>query len=501
MTRSVTAGLAVLLLAGGGTLGRAAPATPGEAARLTSVFERYVGHGGEGAPSPVAVVPHGESYTASFDLTRMMAAFSRLGFDLTAGDLTAELTPQPDGRWHVAVDGFPPVGIGRGEHALSFTVSSYGFEGVFDPAIEAFASSTTRTRGSTTHVRGDGDPIDVTLSDVGSATAKAEDSGGGTVTTTSTGSYTALDYKVALSAKGDDPAATEPGGFGHLQADALATMFRIDHEPVVALDDLWQFLVAHPSKQALVDAQADLKTKLRAVIPLASGIAGELTLSKLAVNTPLGPFGLDSASERFGIARADAKEIDTTTLRLAGLTLPDGLVPAWAASLVPRRLDLTQSYGPLAVTAAMTQAVDWLDLSAETPLTAAQQAALTTLLGSDEATLSIAPSSLATATLALQFEGQVRFAKPLPNGSATIHATGLDKTIESVRVAAANEPGGVQAIAALMAAKALAKAEGPDSYSWTIVAPPGGDVTINGNSLGAMTRSQPPKPRKTNQQP
>lgn len=469
----------------------AAPASPDEAQRLTALFERYVGHGSEGRPGPVKVVPHGEAYTATLDVTRLFGFLSAAGLDVVAGDLAAELTPQDDGRWHVTVDGLPPIGVTQDGKGSSFAVDGYRFDGLFDPAMQAFASSSWSTRGSTTHMVGRQAPADVTVTAVGEGTGTAADTGGGQIDSTGIGHYKDLDYAV----KAPGPNAAAPAPALHLRAASVATSTAIEHERIVALDDLWRFLVGHPSKAALVAAQPEFKTRLKAVLPLADAMTSSAVLSKMTIGTPLGDFALDAVSESLRIGGQDAAGGDVVSLRFAGLSLPDGLVPDWAIPLVPTSLDLTQGVGPVNLTPALVTLVDALDLGADKPLSEARQAAFVNALREGTTTLTIKPSSLSSATLQLKVEGEIRLAKPMPIGTATLAATGLDKTIEAVQTASAGEPAGMQAVAMLVAAKGLAKAEGHDSYSWRIVAGPGGAVTVNGVSLaGLVPQTQPEKP-------
>lgn len=481
---------ALLVAVSGIAAAAAAPASPDEAKRLTDVFERYVGHG-----NVVKVTPHGEAYTATLDITRMLGFLSAAGLDVVAGDLTAELAPQDGGRWHVTIDGFPPIGVSEGGKASSFVLEGYRFDGTFDPALQAFASSSWSSRGSTTHMVGRQAPGDVTVTAIGEGTGTTTDTGGGTVDSTSIGHYKDLDYTIKAPASAVQGAAPMPAL--HLQATTVATSAVLDRERVAAIGDLWQFLVEHPSKAALIAAQPELKTKLKAIVPLADAMAGSAALSKVTVSTDLGSFALDDFSQAVRIGGVDNAGREAFTLRFAGLSLPEGLVPPWATPLIPTSLDLTQSVGPIDLLPALRTLIDAMDLGAAEPLSHAQQAAFAEALSAQDMTLSIKPSSLATPTLALKLEGEMRLVKPMPTGTATITATGLDKAIASVQSASHGDPAAMQAVTMLVAAKGIAKAEGVDSYAWLIVAEPGGAVTVNDVPLsGLVPQAPPPRPRK-----
>ncbi len=499
MTRRSIAG-AMLLILLGSVAARAAPATPEEAKRLAALIEDYVGHTAPGQPSAVTVVPHGEGYTATLDITRMLGFTAAFGVDITAGDLVSELTPDADGQWQVAIAGFPPIGVSGKDLTMSFTVNNYKFDGRFDPAIQAFSTSTGSTRGSTTHVRGQQEPLDIAVSSDNTATTKATAAGPGTIDVTSTSSNKDVDYRITQAAAGTGDAGKAAKDVARVQVSAFQSSLTLHGQPAVALNDLWRFLVAHPSRAKVIAAQSELKTRLKAVIPLASSAAGTASLSKVTVATEFGAFALDTFDERYDINK-DGQSGNTIGLRLAGLTLPDRLVPAWATPLIPTRLDYNQSYGPVHASDALTMAVDDLDLAADKPLTEEQQADILQAIGADHMTVTLAPSTIATALMTVTVHGEARIDKPKVVASATVAATGLDKTLAAVRAAAPGDPNGMQAVTMLMAAKALGKAEGPDSYSWVIAQSPNGEVTINGNALPGRPGPDKVKPRKTGVQP
>lgn len=485
---------ALLVALSGIATAAAAPASPDEALRLTALFESYVGHAGEGRPSPVKVVPHGEAYTATLDVTRMLGFLSAAGIDAVAGDLVAELVPQDGGRWHVTIDGFPPIGVAHEGRASSFALDGYRFDGLFDPAIQTFASSAWSSKGSTTHMVGKQAPADITVTAAGEGTGTAADVGGGAVDSTSIGHYKDVDYAIKAPPADAEGVPAVPVPSFRLQATTLATSTVLEHERITAIGELWRFLVGHPSKAALVAAQPDLKSKLKAVLPLADALTGSVVLSKMTVGTALGSFALDDLSEAFRAGGADNAGREAFTLRFAGLSLPEGLVPPWATALVPTSLELSQSVGPVDVTPALLTLIDAMDLGAAKPLSDAQQAAFANAFSGQDMTVSIKPSSLATPTLALELEGEVRLAKPMPTGTMTIRATGLDKTIEAVQTAALGDPVAMQAVTMLVAAKGLGKAEGADSYAWHIVAGPGGELTVNGVLLSGLVPQAQPAP-------
>ena len=495
MTKPIATGLAALTLALSGPAW-AASATPEEAQRLTTLFEHYVGRPLAGQPSAITVTGDGESYKASVDLGRLMAPVAALGLTVTsAGTFDMVLTPQPDGLWHVTVGGMPPLGYTADGQTSSVIVKDYKLDGLFDPKLRTFASSTSNTAGQSVHSAGAKGSVDAQSSSVSQTISSAVDAGDGTVNATM--AQATKDYAYSFVVNTPSADADQPAKVTAVDAHAATVSTHLDarHQRVVALDDLWTFLVDHPTKDALIADQGELKSRLKALVPFASGLTIDVATSGVVVNTAQGRFGLADYSQHIDFGSDASKGGVLLQVKASGPTLPAGLVPSWASGLVPSMVDLTQIFGPIAVAAPLTAAIDDLDLGAVTPLTAEQKSEIARSFASaGEAVLTIAPTTITTRDLTLKLEGAMKLVKPLPTGSVTVSVVGLDKAIEQIRSLAANEPTATQVIYALTAVKAVAKAEGVDSYSWHIEALPGQPLTVNGNPLALpQTRPMPKK--------
>lgn len=492
MTKPIAIGLAALML-GSSSVAFAAPATPEEAQRLTALVERYVGRPAAGQPSAITVTPDAESYKAAVDLGRLLAPFASLGLTVTsAGTFDMMLTPQPDGLWHVTVGGMPPLGYVADGQTSSAVLKDYKLDGLFDPRLGTFASSTSSMAGLSMHSAGPKGSVDAQSSGVSQTTFRAVDAGDGTVDAKTT--QAVKDYAYSFAVNTPALEADKPPVVTSVDAHAATVAIHLDaqHERVAALDALWAFLVEHPSKEALTGSQGELKSRLKALVPFASSLAGDVAVSGLVVDTVQGRFGLADFSQRIDFGSEASMGGVLTQLKASGPTLPAGLVPAWAAGLVPSMVDFTEIYGPIDIAAPLAAAIDDVDLGAAEPLTVQQKSDLAKGFASAaEAVVTIAPTTITTRDLTLKVEGAIKLVKPLPTGSATVSVVGLDKAIEQIRSVAPTDPTATQVMAALTGVKALAKAEGIDSYSWRIEALPGQPVTVNGTSLA------PPQPRAT----
>lgn len=500
MTKPIATGLAALILVWSGAAS-AAPATPEEAQRLTTLFERYVGHPAAGRPSAITVTPDGESYKAAVDLGRLLAPVSSLGLAVTAaGTLDMVLAPQPDGLWHVTVGGIPPLGYTADGQTSSVVVKDYKLDGLFDPRLGTFASSTSSMAGLSVHSAGAKGTVDAQSSSSSQSSSSAVDAGDGAVDAKTTQAIKDYAYSFVVNTPVADP--DKPPVVTSLDAHAatFTTHLEARHERVAALDDLWTFLVDHPTKEALTASQGELKSRLKALVPFASSLAADFAASGVVVDTAQGRFGLADLSQRIDFGSEASKGGVLTQFKASGPTLPAGLVPAWASGLVPSMVDFTDIYGPIAIAAPLTAAIDDLDLGAAEPLTARQKSDIARSFASTgEAVLTISPTTITTRDLTVKLEGAMKLVKPLPTGSATVSVVGLDKAIEQVRSLAPADPIAAQVIGALSAVKVLAKADGVDSYSWRIEAPPGQPLTVNGSPIGMP---QPrPMPKKVKVSP
>lgn len=490
MTKPTATGLAALAIVLSGPAS-AASATPEEAQRLTMQFERYLGHPAAGQPSSVTVTPDGESYRAVLDVGRLFSPLSALGFTVTsAGTFDAVLTPQADGLWHVTAAGLPPLGYTLNGQTSSIEIKGYKLDGQFDPRLATFVSSTSSTTGSTVHTAGPKDTVDARSSSVSHTISSAVDAGDGSVNVNTSQAVDGYAYSFEIHTPAADAEQPPKVVSLDLHAATFATHFDAQHERVAALDDLWTFLVDHPSKEALTVSQAELKSRLNALVPFASSLAVDLAATEIVVNTAQGRFGLADFSQRVDIGGDASKGGIMAQLKASGPTLPAGLVPTWASGLVPSTVDFTEIYGPIVIAAPLTAAIADLDLGAADPLTEQQKSDIAKSFAStSEAVLTIAPTTITTRDLTVKLEGALELRKPLPTGRVTISVVGLDKAIEQIRSSAPTEPLAAQVIGVLSAVKVMAKADGVDSYSWQIDAQPGQPMTVNGNPVA------PPQPR------
>lgn len=467
----------------------AAPATPDEAARLTALFERYVGHPAPGEPDSVTVVPQGESYVATLDLKRALAGLEGLGVTLDPVVSATTLTPLADGTWKVGSTSSPSITAHMGQQTVSLRYATSIFDGIYDPKITGFSRSRQEQTGSEytqtapTVVqtrRVDKASLDFTgtPADAGSVDVKGHYDLAGL----------AADIVVRPAPAPETPAggpAVPPAGRAGTTFSYVVPTSSLD----IGLDrfrtrqalDLWAFLVAHPSHDSLAAAQDELKALLRAGLPYIGGLREASSLASLAVTTPIGVVSAKAMSGDIDLSGLAGTGKAAVAFSIADLVVPPGQLPPWSSGLVPKGLDLHVAVDGFHAAEAMAATVDDVDLKKDVIITPDQKEAIGHLAWPGAGTVTLAPSRLTTAVLDLKMEGQAALG-PKPTGRVTVSGTGLDKEIAALQAEAAIDPGAGQILGPLVLAKNLSKPNPDGSLTWLIEFGDG-PVKVNGATL------------------
>ncbi len=484
MTVRSLCGWAVLSLALG-CPAAAAPATPEEAQRLTDLFQRYVGKPAAGQPSAVTVTPAGESYRADLDLTRLAAPLRTFGFNIAATTtLAATLTPQADGAWRVQADGFPALAFTKDDQTTTLKYEGYKVDGVFDPKLEAVRSATSTLSGLTAGSVAPQASSQQHYTAQVTSRQTGHDAGDGSVDTEMHQTAADLTYAMSTQAGSAKDANGTVTFLLNAKAASASTDTALSHISMTSLMDLWAFLVAHPSKPALIADQAGLKALLLATLKADPHGSSAAEVQQLAVTTPVGPVAVDHINERFEFGdKASGRA--SFGLHYAGLRVPADQLPPWAVGLVPTALDLDLAVGPFHVNDGLSKAVTDLDLSADKPLPDAQAADVMLAMGGPGAlTVTLAPTTITSAMMTVRAQASLRMGPGnQPIGRATVTASGLDEALSKLNGSSQDDPTAAQVAAVLTLAKQVGKAAGPGLYSWTLDAEAGKPVTVNGTPL------------------
>lgn len=472
-------------------LGTSAPAlaaaTPEEAQRLTTLFQSYLG----AEPGVVSVTPKGNSYLTRFDLAPHFAKIKEPGVAISLTPVEWTLTDMGGGKWQVGQD--QPLSFGfkaEGKVEMKGSIASIKGTGVFDKSLGAFASASSEIgqfafdqmmteNGQTSKVN-----YSVASIKIQSAMSGSGDNADGT----SSYDFTDLRETISIPAATDgstppmDVSITTPGGSQQATIKGLKPK---------ALTGLVAWFVARPSKEAIIAGQAELKEKLSAAIPVFTSITGTATLNDLSVNTIIGKFGvarLDVGIDANGVV---AEGMVREKFAFTGLHAPDGIVPPWAASLVPQNFTLDVSVKDFNLAKPAKMILDALDLSKEPPLPAGFENQLqAALLPKGTVTIGLGPSALAASIFDLKAEGSMS-AGPIamPSGQATIRLKGIDQIMGALQQAPP-EMGMAQAAPVAIMAKGLAKQDADGYLSWKIESTPTGSVAINGTDISKIGGGQ-----------
>ena len=474
--------LAILFL-GGSSAGALAAATTAEAQRLTAALQAYLGSD----PGVVTVTPAGQTYALKLDAAPLFAKIKEPGFSASLSPLEMTLTDQGGGKWQVDQDQAISFSFkAEGTFDMTGKVGKLKGSGIFDEAMGGFTSSsgdyadfaldqTVVEKGVTTRVSYTMRKIhyETVLAPVG-------DGADGTI------KYTMSGLTEIISAPSAADGSTPPMDFTIIATEGSQDGTVKGLKPRASLD-LMAWAVAHPSAEAMTSAQAELKDKLRAVLPVFASIDGTSTINGLTIGTMMGQVGiarLDVAVEANGfVADGRLREKFTVT----GLTLPPGLVPPFAADLVPSSFVIDFNLRDFNLAAPAKLLIDQFDLTKDPPLPPGmEQHLLQALLPKGAVNIGLGPSAVIAKLYDLSLEGMMT-AGPVatPLGEATVRLKGLDDVLAALQTAPP-ELGLQQATPVVVMAKGMAKTEGDGTLTWKIENTQQGGILINGVDITKM---------------
>lgn len=458
----------------------AAEATPEGAAALTATLQTYLG----ATEGVVTVTPEGEAYAVSLDFAPLIAkAPAEVKSSVTP--IAFSLTDNGDGTWEMEQDQALDLTVTvPGQADISVKIGNLSGTGTFDEALSAFSTSTTRLTDIVVTEKIT-DPQGM-ATDVTYTVASASFEG------TSEAGETGVDSQSTYAAEGISESFQMPGMDGApmqlkmtaqgTTGDATITGLRPD-----ALYKLVAFFVANPDQAAIAAQQASLKTILTDGLPLFENLVSTSALTAIAVDSPMGAFGLADMAVTVEANGVVEDGLFREAFTLNGLSLPAGLVPDWAAQLVPTSvsLDFAASRFNLAAPAAML--LQTLDLANPQPNTPEQdQALLAALLPDGVVDITLAPGSITAPIYGLTYQASFSAgpATPMPQGKATVTATGM--TAVKQALTAAPEDIGMQVAPMLGMAEGMAKPGENGALVWELETTPEGGLLVNGVDMMQM---------------
>lgn len=462
-----------------------AEATPEGAAALTATLQTYLG----ATPGVVSVAPEGDAYGVKIDFTPLLAKLPPEAGTATVTPLTFQLTDNGDDTWAYAQDqSFAFTLQSPGKADISANFANLKSTGTFDETLQTFStSSSTLTDMQVKELITDpaGAATDVQYSVASTqydSTAVAGASGG-------------VDNTMTYSATGFAETFTVPGGEGmpptviSLKADEYTGNGVVQGLRPDAVYKLVAFFVANPEAAAIAAKQGDLKTIVTEGLPLFAHLTANATMNGVSVETPIGPVAIASAKvdvEANGIVE---QGLVREAFAISGLALPPGIVPEWAATLVPSDVTLDLALSRFSLDAPVRLFLQAADLTKEPPVTPeVEQQLRAALLPEGVIDVTIAPGTTTAPDYVLGYTGSFAFGPEttVPVGKATLSLTGMDKVTATVQAA---PPEINQQFAPFLAmATGLAKPGDNGALVWELESTATGGMLVNGTDLGGMAQ-------------
>ena len=464
------------------TTSLAAPATADEAARLLAVFQTYIG----AEPGVVTVAAMGDAYTVTFDFAPFIAKAASDTFTGTITPYVMTLTDNDDGTWATSVDqAFAADFTVTGLSAMSYKMGSIKGTAVFDETLAAFRSSRTDfTDIAITQV--------ISLPDQPPTNSSSTAASGYYESAAIASTVKGVDTTVTYALTGYAQTMAMPGAPGAAPSDILITAQTYGATGAIkgfqpdAFYKLIAWFVAHPSETAIKADQAGLKAVLSDGMPFFQNIDTTGAMENVTIGTPVGVF----AAEKLGIAVTAngliADGLFREAITVSGLTVPEGLLPAWSADLVPTAIgiDVTGSgFDASAPAAAFIAAFDLTKPEPVDPETSAQ--IMATFLPTGTVDITLAPGSITAPSYNLTYEGAMT-AGPggMPVGTAKITMTGMAAVMAALQAGPPEMTG--QMVPMLGMAQGMAAPGDDGALVWDIDASTPGTLLVNGVDMMAM---------------
>lgn len=454
----------------------------GEGAKqLSENLSRYVGSQAIDSGF-LKVSVEGDAYKLAVDfkpVVDLLATQHSFKFDFSPYAFLVK--PSSDGTWDVSADISPSGSFEfkgpEGPQSMQFSVEGGKFAGVYDPELAIFASATSSMAGMTMNSRDAMQAAEVSTG-AGTATMNATKAANGGVDFTMT--QTIADFAEALDF--DDPKSGMklPLTIKSPELSVNATGKGVRTKPFL---DLLAFAVANEDEARLKANKAELKSLLRAALPLWERIDGTYGFKDLTVESPAGPFGGAELGISFGSDGIAQNAAFNYTIKAAGLTVPRNVLPAWSTALLPTDIDLSFGGANMDLDSLARKAIEAFDLDQDPPLPAGFGDTLTADFMAKGPKVVIGHSTVKNADIEIAMEGDMTFPGMKPEANLTIDIAGFDKIVESLQTAAKSEPEAAQYFPVVLAAKGFGKTLPDGRLEWVINAKADGSVTVNGAML------------------
>jgi hypothetical protein len=458
-----------------------AEATDEGAAALLATLQTYLGT----TEGVVAVAVDGDDYKVTLDVAPLMAKVpANAGLTATVSKIDMTVTDNGDGTWDYAVD--QPATIAYEVPGTMKTSTEYGqilLTGTFNEELGDSSEYHLEMNDLVT----DQTQTDPTMGEMSikmtqdsmvmDGTAEAGEAG---VNSKFTTTVSGLAYDLTMPGGEGMPPMT----FNATVAEGSATGGLTGYQPA-GLYGLLAFFVAHPDAALIEADKPGLKTALEAAMPLFANLQMTGAYKDIAVTTPMGPVGLAEMGvtiDANGLVE-DGKFREAFSLK--GLTLPEGVLPPFAAPLLPSDLAIDVTASRFNPAAAVGLGLGLLDLPAGgTPPADFDAQMMAAIMPEGVVDITLAPGETNAPAYRLTYEGAMTAgpAMPMPTGKARIGLTGIDAIGEALK-ASPPEMGMAEMAPMLEMAKMLAQPGVDGELIWEIEATDAGGLLVNGQDM------------------
>jgi hypothetical protein len=477
MNRSAILAVLPLVFAGSSAF---AEATDEGAARLTEVFQTYLGT----VEGVVTVAVDGDSYTLTLDAAPLTALAAQSGGTATVTPMVMTLADNGDGTWDVTQDQAVAMTIAvPGEIDMTVAVESFSSDGVFDEALMSFTSSSAEMTNMKV-VQKINDPTagEVTINfAVASATYETTGVAGaaGGVDSTMTMQMTGFTEDFALPASEGMPSMPVS-----VTAESITQTGKIDGLRPDAFYQMIAWFVANPTEEAMKAQKAGMRSILQGGLPLFNAMTTNSTAKNLAITTPMGGVSMAEMGVDLNLNGVVADGKVQQAISVKGLTLPVEMMPAWAVPILPKDVSVDFQVTGFDAAAAANVAMGLFDLpDGAEPDAAFDAAMLAALLPTGSVTIGLNPGSISGEGYALTYEGSMNAGPEteIPTGTAKITLTGIE-TLQAALDAAPDDIKG-QAMMGVGMAQGMAETDSNGALVWEIDASTPGSLFINGTQM------------------
>lgn len=455
-----------------------AQATDEGVTHLTQVFQTYLGT----TEGVVSVEIDGDDYAVTLDGGALLGALEQTGAKITVSPIELTLTDNGDGTWAVVQDqAFSMTTDDSMGGTAKQDIARLTMDGVFDESLMVLTSSTGAMEGwvsVNTQAMPDGTSFTSetkVANTVSTSTGVAGAAGGADADVT----YTSTGISMSGNIPQGEGMPDMPFSVTAAQADYTGKLKGLRAEGILGV---LAFFVAHSDEAAIDAAKEEARTAITAALPVWENILVDGKVTGIAAETPMGPVTLDQASFTVDLNGAVKEGKFREAFSVQGLTLPPGLVPDWAAPILPQKVSLDFQVTGFDAEAGIAAAMGAFDLEEGADTTAFDAAVQQAFFPNGTVTVSINPSAITGAEYELAYQGDmvVDIANEMPSGKALITLTGA----EALQAAIDKAPDDMkmEAMMGFGMAQGMAKQDG-DKLVWEIDATNPMNPLINGVSM------------------